>query len=104
MHFSLRIFVALMLILPLFISGAEIAFVIFILVMVFGADKIPEIARGLGQGLRTIKSATNDIKSEISKSAEKHGMDLDITKEIKGEVDKVNEGIEEITGPIKRRY
>ena len=101
---SLRIFETLMLILPLFISGAEIAFIIFILVMVFGADKIPEIARGLGQGLRTIKSATNDIKSEISKSVEKHGMDLDITKDIKGEVDKVNDGIEDITGPIKRRY
>lgn len=104
MHISLRIFVTLMMILPLFISGAEIAFVIFILVMVFGADKIPEIARGLGKGLRTIKSATSDIKSEISKSAEKHGMDLDVTKDIKSEVDKVNEGIEEITGPIKRRY
>lgn len=86
----------------LFISGAEIAFIIFILVMVFGADKIPEIARGLGQGLRAVKSATNDIKSEITKSAEKHGMDLDITKDIKKEVDKVNESIDDITGPIKR--
>ena len=94
----------IMMILPLFISGAEIAFIIFILVMVFGADKIPEIARGLGQGLRSIKSATNDIKSEISKSAEKHGMDLDITKDIKKEVDQVNDNIDEITGPIKRRF
>ena len=94
----------IIMILPLFISGAEIAFIIFILVMVFGADKIPEIARGLGQGLRSIKMATNDIKSEISKSAEKHGMDLDITKDIKKEVDQVNDDIDEITGPIKRRF
>ena len=92
-----------MLVLPLFISGAEIAFIIFILVMVFGADKIPEIARGLGQGLRTIKNATNDIKSEITKSAEKHGMDLDVTKDIKKEIDQVNDDLDDITGPIKRR-
>ena len=54
--------------LPLFISGGEIAFIVFILVMVFGADKIPEIARGLGKGMRQVKDATNDIKREITKS------------------------------------
>ena len=64
-----------MLVLPLFISGAEIAFIMFILVMVFGADKIPEIARGLGKGMRTLKDATNDIKNEITNSAEKHMQD-----------------------------
>ena len=44
---------------PLFISGAEIFFIIFIVLMVFGADKVPEIARGLGKGMRQIKDATN---------------------------------------------
>ena len=34
-----------------FISGAEIIFVFFIILMIFGADKIPEIARGMGKGL-----------------------------------------------------
>ena len=33
----------------LFISGAEIFFILFIVVMVFGADKIPGIAKGLGK-------------------------------------------------------
>ncbi|WP_372918233.1 twin-arginine translocase TatA/TatE family subunit [Salegentibacter sp.] len=89
---------------PLFISGAEIAFIMFILVMVFGADKIPEIARGLGKGMRTLKNASNDIKSEIQKSAEKQGVDTDISKDIKGEIDKVKEDIDEITGSVKRRF
>ncbi|MFD1096715.1 Sec-independent protein translocase subunit TatA/TatB [Salegentibacter chungangensis] len=88
---------------PLFISGAEIAFILFILVMVFGADKIPEIARGLGKGMRTLRNASNDIKSEIQKSAEKQGIDTDFTNDIKGEVDKVKEDIDEITGSVKRR-
>ena len=41
----------------LFISGAEIAFILFIVIMVFGADKIPDIARGLGKGMKTLKNA-----------------------------------------------
>ena len=55
----------------LFISGAEIFFIMFIVVMVFGADKIPGIAKGLGKGMRQLKDATEDIKQEIQKSADK---------------------------------
>ena len=91
-------------VLPLFISGAEIAFILFIVLMVFGADKVPEIARGLGKGMRQIKDATNDIKSEITKSAEKHGVDVDITKDVRQEIDKLKEDVNEITGPIKRKF
>jgi len=101
----------------LFISGAEIFVVLVIAVMLFGADKIPEIARGLGQGMRQIKDATNDIKREITQSAEKNNLDIDVVSKIKNEVHKVTDNIEdfskpvqkikdtvidEITGPIKR--
>lgn len=92
-----------MITLPLFISGAEIAFIMFVLVMVFGADKIPEIARGLGKGMRTLRDASNDIKSEIQKSAEKQGINTDISKDVKNEISKVKEDIDEITGSVKRR-
>ena len=91
-----------MLVLPLFISGAEIAFIMFILVMVFGADKIPEIARGLGKGMRTLKDATNDIKNEITNSAEKHMQDAG-GEDFKKEIEEVKDDIEEITGSIKRK-
>lgn len=91
-----------MLTLPLFISGTEIAFIVFVLIMIFGADKIPEIARGLGKGMRSVKNATNDIKSEITKSAEGH-MDQGGGKDLKEEISKVRDDIEEITGSIKRR-
>lgn len=91
-----------MLVLPNFISGTEITFIIFILVMVFGADKIPEIAKGLGKGMRTLKNATNDIKSEITKGAEQQ-MKQGGGKNLKEEITKVKDDIEEITGSIKRR-
>jgi len=53
----------------LFISGAEI-FIIFVVVLVlFGAKKIPEIAKGLGKGMSEFRKATDDIKKEISDSS-----------------------------------
>ena len=90
---------------PLFISGGEIAFIVFILVMVFGADKVPEIAKGLGQGMRSIKNATNEIKSEVMKSADKPKMESKSMKEdLTKEIDKVKEDIDDITGSVKRRF
>ncbi|TVZ27373.1 sec-independent protein translocase protein TatA [Gillisia sp. Hel_I_86] len=93
-----------MITLPLFISGAEIGFIIFILVMVFGADKIPDIARGLGKGMRTLRNASNDIKSEITKSAEKQGISKDVSLDVQNEISKIKEDIDEITGSVKRRF
>jgi len=88
----------------LFISGGEIAFILFIAIMVFGADKLPEIARGLGKGMRTLKDATNDIKQEITKTAEKNGIDTSITTDVKKELDKVKDDIEDFSGSVKRKF
>ena len=86
----------------LFISGAEIAFILFIVIMVFGADKLPEIARGLGKGMRVLKDATNDIKHEITTSAEKNGIDTSIVSDVKKELDSVKDDLGDFTGSIKR--
>jgi len=71
--------------------------------MVFGADRIPEIARGLGKGMRQLKDATNEVKSEIQRSAEKQGLDKDFTKDIKDQVGKVKDDIDDFTGSVKRK-
>ena len=86
----------------LFIGGPEIFVIILIVVMVFGADKIPDIARGLGKGMSQIKNATNDIKKEINDSAKSQGIDTDLAKDIKKEINSVKENIDDMTGPIKR--
>jgi|TARA_B110000967_G_scaffold209132_1_gene263920 sec-independent protein translocase protein TatA len=87
----------------LFIGGPEVFIIMLIVVMVFGADKIPEIARGLGKGIRQVKDATSDIKREISDSSKDHGLDSNIGKDIKKEVERVKENIDDLTGPIKRQ-
>lgn len=88
----------------LFISGGEIVVIMLIVVMVFGADKIPEIARGLGKGMRQLKDATNEIKHEIQKSAEDSGIDTNIAGDVQKEINKVKEDIEDMSGPIKRQH
>ncbi|KAB1067800.1 twin-arginine translocase TatA/TatE family subunit [Tamlana haliotis] len=88
----------------LFISGAEIAFILFIAIMVFGADKLPEIARGLGKGMRTLKDASNGIKHEITKTAENSGIDTSITSDVKKELDKVKDDLEDFTGSVRRKF
>ena len=90
----------------LFISGAEIFIILVIVVMLFGADKLPELARGLGKGMQQLKSATNEVKKEITESAKKQGIDAsltsDIQKDIKKIKTKVQDKIDDMTGPIKR--
>ena len=90
----------------LFISGAEIFIILVIVVMLFGADKLPEIARGIGKGMQQLKSATNEVKKEINDSAKKQGIDTEFTRDIQSEVkkikNKVQDNIDDITGPVKR--
>lgn len=71
--------------------------------MVFGADKIPDIARGMGKGMRTLKDATNDIKQEITKTADKQGIDTSIVKDVKKEINKVKDNIDDFTGSVRRK-
>ncbi|MEM6782493.1 MAG: twin-arginine translocase TatA/TatE family subunit [Bacteroidota bacterium] len=43
----------------------EIALIMLVVLLVFGAKRIPEIARGLGKGIREFKDATNEISKEL---------------------------------------
>ena len=88
---------------PLFISSTEIVFILFIVIMIFGADKIPDIAKGMGKGMRSLKNATNDIKGEIKRSADNQGIDKDFTKDISQEINKAKEEINDIEGAIRRK-
>ncbi|WP_185859244.1 Sec-independent protein translocase subunit TatA/TatB [Blattabacterium cuenoti] len=49
----------------LFISIEESFFIILIAILVFGPKKIPDIARGLGEGIRYLKNTKEKIKNEI---------------------------------------
>ena len=86
----------------LFISGAEIVFIFFIVLLSFGDDKIPSIAKTLAKGVNQVRNATNEIKSEIQKSVDKSNPAGGVGKELKNQVDKVKEDFDELTDSIKR--
>jgi sec-independent protein translocase protein TatA len=48
----------------------EIILLVLVILLFFGAKRIPELARGLGRGIREFKDASKEIKSEISKGME----------------------------------
>ena len=77
--------------LVLFISGSEIFIIGLVVLLLFGSKKIPEIAKGLGKGMKEFKKATDDIKKEFSdseiskdiKDIKKNMSESDIAKDIK---------------------
>ncbi len=50
-----------------------------IVLLLFGAKRIPEIARGMGRGIRQFKDAANDIQEDLEKSVK------DVKKQIEEE-------------------
>ena len=53
-----------------FFGGWEIVLILAVVLLLFGAKKLPELARGLGQGIKEFKKATNDVTSEIHNAME----------------------------------
>jgi sec-independent protein translocase protein TatA len=47
------------------LGGGEIILLLAIVLILFGAKKIPELAKGLGQGIKEFKKATQDVTDEM---------------------------------------
>ena len=111
------------------IGGGEIIFIVFIALMLFGTDKLPETMRTFAKVMAQLKNATNEIKSEISKGMDEHGIsdsvksissnfddEVDLIKKTvdtssSNTVKELGEGaaivqkeLEELAGPIKRQF
>jgi sec-independent protein translocase protein TatA len=48
------------------IGGPEMILIVFVALLLFGGEKLPEIARGLGKGIRDFKDASEGVKREIT--------------------------------------
>jgi sec-independent protein translocase protein TatA len=48
------------------IGTTELIIIMFIILLIFGAKKLPELAQGLGKGIREFKKASNEIQEELS--------------------------------------
>ncbi|MFN5370578.1 MAG: twin-arginine translocase TatA/TatE family subunit [Bacteroidia bacterium] len=65
------------------VGGGEILLIMLVALMFFGSKNVPQIARGLGKGMREIRDASNSIKSEIVREAERVKEESGITRELK---------------------
>ena len=86
----------------LFISGAEIIFISFVILLVFGADRIPSIVKTLAKTMTQIRNATNEIKSEIQKSSDLKSIENSVSKDVKDEFNEIKESVDELGDSIKR--
>ena len=77
------------------LSFGEIFVIFLAIVILFGPKKIPQIARELGQGLRKMRGAVDDIKQEIMKETDEP------ISEIRDEIEKANTEIENPDKPTQ---
>ena len=77
------------------LSFGEIFVIFLAIVILFGPKKIPQIARELGQGLRKMRGAVDDIKQEIMKETDEP------ISEIREEIEKTKKEIENPDKPTQ---
>lgn len=81
-------------------GGGEIFLILVAAIMLFGSKRVPEIARGLGKGIREVRNATNDIKREIQKGINEAETQVE---QATGEVEKPAEEVNQIVGAVTRK-
>jgi sec-independent protein translocase protein TatA len=87
------------------LGSGEIFIILIFIVLFFGADKIPVMARAFGRGIREMKNATAEIQREIEKGATEVQKNMNMEQEVKtirdaaqGFKKNIEEGIHENTG------
>lgn len=81
------------------IGIGEIVLVFFFILIFFGADSLPGIARKLGRGIRQVKDMTQDIQDEITKST------MDMRREVNANraIEEFKESLENPAHEIAKR-
>ncbi len=86
----------------LFISGQEIVILGLAVLLLFGSKKIPEMAKGLGKGMREFRKAADDIKRELNDAAPEITDELkDMGKSIKDSAGDVAKDISKLKDGLK---
>ena len=63
-------------------GGGEILIIVLVVLLFFGAKRIPELARGIGQGINEFRKASDEIKKELDQG-KKEGFNSDDKQEVK---------------------
>ncbi|MFQ5707131.1 MAG: twin-arginine translocase TatA/TatE family subunit [bacterium] len=64
------------------IGMPELILIFLVILLLFGSKRLPELARGLGKGIREFKKATSDLRDDLDMS--------DIEKEVKNDLNNIH--------------
>jgi TatA/E family protein of Tat protein translocase len=78
------------------VSGGELLFIVLVVFLVFGPQKMPEIARKLGRAMNQVKKASNDLSREFREETS------GIRSEILSAQNKVKEEVDSATQEINK--
>lgn len=53
------------------LGAGELLIIFLVILILFGAKKIPDLAQGIGKGMREFKKALNDVEDDIKNAGEK---------------------------------
>ncbi len=65
------------------LGAPEVLLIIFAILILFGAKRIPELARGLGKGMKEFKKALQDVQEDIKMDSTDEKTESDKDKEVK---------------------
>ena len=68
-----------------FIQGWEWVIILLAVLLLFGAKKLPELAKGLGKGIREFKKASSEISYEMDREAERQDYEREQARRDKDE-------------------
>lgn len=57
------------------LGTGELIIIFVVILLLFGAKRIPELARSLGKGINSFKQGMNDVSAEMKKGADETGSD-----------------------------
>ena len=71
--------------LPLFLGlrGPQLLIVVLLILLLFGANRIPKLMRSLGKGVHSFKQGVADAEAEMKKPVERNGRDEDHKDDVK---------------------
>ncbi len=79
------------------IGGPEMILIFLVVLLLFGGKKLPELARGLGKGLREFKDASDGIKREIHNNINSVN---EVADQVKSEVQSVADYVDTETSAV----
>ena len=65
------------------VGSGELLVIILVILVLFGGKKIPEIAQGIGKGIREFKKAVNNVEDEFKEIKDIKNIDKKDSKEVK---------------------